>query len=153
MSKNRVKARVARDNGKGVLPGLGEQVVPWQTPRASATAGKREPRTGRGEGWSLALTEQVVPWPTATARDHKDGTYRETEKVPVNGILGRTVVPPSGDAPMDGTARPRLNPAFALWLMGYPKQWMDAAPSAAAARSGARGTPSSRRSGQRSSKR
>ena len=56
------------------IEGSGSGGAAWQTPRAQATAGKREPRTERGEGWSLALTEQVVPWPTPVG---SDGTGRD----------------------------------------------------------------------------
>ena len=35
-------------------------------------------------------------WPTTTSRDHKDGTARSCENVPVNGLLGRFVHSPAG---------------------------------------------------------
>ena len=130
---------------------LRDQAIPWASPRAQATAGKREPRTGRGEGWSLALTEQVVPWPSVVASDGQHSGPSDEGQAP-NGRLRYMVWGPrlgelthSGDAPTAGSGRARLNPAFGLWLMGYPPGWMDAAPSAAAVRSAARGTPSSRR--------
>ena len=169
----------------------------WQTPRADATAGKREPRQGREEpgAWSLALTEQVVPWRTPQASD-RSGAHENIDRKLPDGRRGHgeqlreQVVPwPSpvlndgrgqaiawrtpteaegsrginsntvdtgykvhlkeqvlpGSARTGGTGRARMNPAFALWLMGYPRAWMAAAPSAAGVRSAARATPSSRR--------
>ena len=157
---------------------LREQVLPWQTPRADATAGAREPRTGREPGsWSLALTEQVVPWPspvlndargqtakgktggprlgellwpTCTARDWKDGDSRNAA-VETKGLLGRVALP-SGTAQTESSARARLNPLFCQWLMGYPRHWTERAPSAAQVRYAATETPSSRRSGRCSSR-
>lgn len=113
----------------------------WQTPTSTlpqrssldAHEKRRQYRESIGRN-SLApgnLGEQVAlytGWSTPTTRDHKDGTEKSCENVPVNKLLGREVhasgTPPSGTNV--STERPegfRLNPHFSLWLMGYPDEW------------------------------
>jgi hypothetical protein len=112
----------------------------------------------------------LAGWATPTTRDHKDGT--SFDSVPVNGLLGRQVglagwnTPRatdgsdggpnqaggalSADAALTGSPaqtekRGALNPAFSLWLQGFPPEWMASAPSAASVRSAAREIRSSRK--------
>jgi DNA (cytosine-5)-methyltransferase 1 len=91
--------------------------------------------------------------PTATSRDHKDGTAKSCENVPVNGLLGREVhlypTPTSPGSHQVGTigewggsgnplrtpetmtlAGGSLNPQWVEWLMGYPVGWTDLKDSA-----------------------
>jgi DNA (cytosine-5)-methyltransferase 1 len=61
-------------------------------------------------------------WMTPTARDWKDGASL-TERVPVNGLLGRQV---QRTIPAGGTTcgeRRTLNPLFVEALMGWPVGW------------------------------
>jgi len=75
-------------------------------------------------------------WPTPTSRDHKDGAF--TPNVEINGLLGRTV----WNGLSEPTAKPgALAPEFVCWLMGFPAEWEDCAPTA---------MPSSRKSRQKS---
>jgi len=67
----------------------------------------------------------AVKWPTPTSRDHKDGTAKSCENVPVNALLGRAVH-------VGGTPTPQmtLNPAWVEWLMGWPIGFTDLEPLA-----------------------
>ena len=78
-------------------------------------------------------------WPTPTTRDHKDGASVGT--VPDNGLLGRVVWQAGTNASTEKPAAYRLNPNFSRWLMGFPAEWANCAPTA---------TPSSRKSRLRS---
>jgi len=78
-------------------------------------------------------------WATPTQRDHKDGASDLTN-VPVNALLGRQVLGTAlSSSPAPTGKRGALNPAFSLWLQGYPSHWMALAPSRESVRSGQRG--------------
>ncbi len=104
----------------------------WSTPRANDGTDTKIP-PGRTGGVAL---KTMAGWATPTTRDHKDGASDLTN-TPINGLLGRQVSVssvPTGN-------RGALNPAFSLWLMGYPIEWAHCAE---------RVTPSSRKSRQSS---
>lgn len=117
------------------ISSLQVKVQAWATPRASmATNGPDSGSAQRQEqGANPGLKDQASQWATPTARDHKDGATT-LENVEVNGLLGRQVLTSSlrpvlsiNDgrelSPTARTLRPRLNPAFACWLMGWPIWW------------------------------
>lgn len=86
----------------------------WNTPRAS-DGSNGGPNQANG---ALSADVHLHGWATATARDHKDGASIGT--APVNGLLGRQVW-----AYAETTGRGAvLSPAFHLWLMGYPAEWL-----------------------------
>jgi len=113
---------------------------------ASAT-GKRE--DGSKITVSLPGVVKIVgTWATPTTRDWKDvtdpATWNCTDERNRYDQVGRQVFLAHGPAPsgsLEPTAKPgALNPAFVCWLMGYPTEWDDFAPTA---------TPSSRKSRQK----
>lgn len=125
---------------------LREVLFGWATPAAHEAGGTPEQflarkvkarANGASLGvsvTSLSMQAQLHGWATPTTRDHKDGASIGT--VPVNGLLGRQVW-----AYAETTAgRVVLNPAFHLWLQGYPAAWHSSGEAAM------RSFPSSRRS-------
>ena len=132
------------------------QLAGWPTPTAVEQKESSEAKVARtgsyedyrkfteeGQTSGCRLRAQVhsAGWATPTTRDHKDGAC-ETADVPTNGLLGRQAVrlPTPGPTPSSspaGTgsaaASPRLNPAFSLWLMGFPPSWMTSGVRAATA--------------------
>jgi len=90
-----------------------------------------------------SLTDAIRQWPTPAARDHK-GENGEAHLTAGSGRLHLDQLPNfvrfsfshpaptpttgsrSSDAPR--TSLPRLNPAFAAWLMGMPWWWTHPAP-------------------------
>jgi hypothetical protein len=115
----------------------------WPTPNHNTTGAGNQ---GRDGGLNLQTAATLAGWATPTTRDHKDGSAKSCENVPLNKLLGREVhlsgaTPSSSPA---GTEKPAaLNPQFSLWLMGYPVAW---------ASCGARAMQSSRKSRRSSSK-
>lgn len=129
-----VANRGKTENGKRQV-GLESESKHWATPRASMAANGSDSGSAQrqAQGANPGLKDQAWQWATPTARDHKDGAT-SLENVEVNGLLGRQVLTSSlhpvlstidGGAlsPTARTLRPRLNPAFACWLMGWPIWW------------------------------
>ena len=138
---------------------LADTVRLWATPNTMDYLPQRSPEalirqattTRKGRTRPANLREQVCPetaalWPTPTSRDYKDGSAKECQNVPVNGLLGRAVhqnrlltTPTASDAvgthgggnsrSLRTDAGGQLNPAWVEWLMGYPAGWTELKPS------------------------
>lgn len=112
------------------------QLAGWPTTRSTdGDNGLRSPEGAEkefartGGGADLPTMAHLAGWGTPTARDYKDdgpafaadpSIVKEGSRLP-RQAAGLT--PPSSPA---GTARrvvSRLNPAFSLWLQGFPATW------------------------------
>lgn len=115
----------------------------WPTTRR--TDGEKGTRTNEGayrermrrkNGYDLPSAVDLAGWPTASSRDWKDtpgmsetgtnpdGTIRKRlDQLPrVVALTGSNLS--GGPAGMEKSdVSLRLNPAFSLWLMGYPLSW------------------------------
>lgn len=128
----RARARPTSDSGCSGWPTPTRDEKRW-SPEAAMKFAQGE----RGShNLDLGGAVQLVGWPTPMSKDQR-GIHSNCWGQPL--ISG----PMPNGSPASTEKRGVLNPAFSLWLMNYPPQWMALAPSAASARSGARETPSS----------
>ncbi len=147
-------ARNSGGNGSNPrdLPRTASLLAPWATPAArdfkSASAGDEFLSERLTETRGKPLSEQafgvepmdaamLAVWATPKASDaHGSGANQNTKALDLQ-VRGLTSNGYHAETEKPG----QLNPAFSLWLMGYPPEWESCAPQA---------TRSSRKSRQRS---
>jgi len=131
---------------------LAGQAASWPSPRAedSESCGNHPQATDSLTGAVKGFALKESAWPTPSARDQKgengaehleNGSGRlHLDQLP-NFVKFRFSLP-APETPENGSAsseppptlRPRLNPAFVCWLMGWPWWWTRAEPISFGAR-------------------
>lgn len=122
---------------------LGKDFSGWPTASASdlrsyseaSLVSFRETGQVSGHGLDLNAAAQMTGWAAPQSHDHKVGMNTDFQTIAVQAHLCGEV--PGSDAQTEKSDASRLNPAFSLWLMGYPIEWAHCA---------ARVTPLSRKS-------
>ena len=132
-----LKAPITNGNGSGS----------WPTPqtmdgaRCNQIRSQEELKEARKNGGCSNLRESVHTWPTPCSSDHR---YRGDWECPVTQRrvkIGKSIeltmlvgsVVPTGkqlsgsNVKTEKRVRYRLNPMFSLWLMGYPRFWIQRA--------------------------
>lgn len=117
-------------------PEIGRMV--WPTPRAEKIGGYSSP------GYRPTLNQIAATWVSPTAQDGRRGSLPPRPHdtgVPLSQQVITATHSNGSSAPTEN--RGALNPEFVCWLMGYPQEWVNCAPSE---------MPSTRGRRQRSSK-
>jgi len=97
----------------------------WPTPDASVSLGwNRSPSPGAAVRPQLAALARDWPTPTVRGNDNVSGAGRSGDGLATRGR--RVQATSTGGAPCSParrSSRPRLNPLFVEWLMGWPLNW------------------------------
>lgn len=147
------RARHGNGNGFGLNLGMAAQLASWPIPVAHKAKQMGSPAEFTRKSLQLGSLACLAGYPTPCASDNRDRGGWFDQSVQRRVRIGKTielsmlaeglgVEPSQSPAPM--ARKGSLNPALSRWLMGYPPEWCDCAPTE---------TPSSRKSRQRSSAR
>ena len=115
------------DHSKPVLNLSGAaKLCGWPTP-----CSQDGPKGGPSQGVDrLPAAASLAGWATPTTRDHKDtgdlsGSMTRLDGKARNDTIPRQAHGLTSSGSPAATGRPgQLNPAFSLWLMGYPAGWV-----------------------------
>jgi hypothetical protein len=117
------------EDGRKIQKELEATAIQWQTPNSQNFTSRKQ--VGDTERQPL-LEQQASQWPTPQARDEKigeslqdPGNSRPLNEAVLKFLHPVPVIWPNGEklSTTRRILRPRLNPAFVCWLMGWPMWW------------------------------
>ena len=139
--RQRNRAKGYNGNGQGTPLAMAARMWPTATAQDAASTAARNYSTESGRHSGTTLTDATRNWATQNARAHKgmdlpsrNGGTSLAEQTERGRFSHRVQSTHDGRelSPTGRTLRPRLNPVFGCWLMGWPSWWTNVGPTACA---------------------